>query len=194
MLWPDGRTDTPEHWANLARLIKSAIRGIRESSGDPMPKIVIHIDRGDQKGVVRWFFDHLRAQQVEFDVIGLSYYPDKTSKLSNLQASVDDAAERYGCPILIAETAFPAIGREPGVEATIDGIEVSTAGQAKFAQTLCVLLKKIPQDRGLGVSWWGAEYQPLSGFRLGGYDRSSMFDPDGNMRPVADELGRAAIK
>ena len=36
---------------------------------------MIHIDRGGNNNDSRYFYDRIIAQGVEFDVIGLSYYP-----------------------------------------------------------------------------------------------------------------------
>jgi arabinogalactan endo-1,4-beta-galactosidase len=194
MVWPDGKDDTPQHWSQMAALIKSAIRGIHDAAGDQMPKIVIHIDRGDHKALVQWFFDHLREQQVDFDIIGLSYYPRPSSKLADLKASLDNTAARFGHPVMIVETAFPGVAsrRDGEPPKPILGIDPGPQGQAKYAQLLCHLVAAVPDGKGIGVFWWGAEYQPLPGVNLAGYENSSFFDRDGDARPVAGALGQCA--
>ena len=74
MLWPDGKL--PGHWDNFTDLLKAGIRCIETGRGsEPMPRIMIHIDRsGDYDGALE-FFDNLIARHVSFDVMGLSYYP-----------------------------------------------------------------------------------------------------------------------
>ena len=89
MLWPEGRVggkfETPEQWAKLGRLLKAAIRGIREAAGSAPPKLIIHIDRGGDWKTTRWFFDHLREQNVDFDIIGESCYPFWHGSLQDLK-------------------------------------------------------------------------------------------------------------
>ena len=111
LLWPDGRVggtfDTPEQLVKLGRLLKAAIHGIVDAAMDAPPKTVIHIDRGGNWKATQWFFDHLREQRVEFDIIGESYYPFWHGSLNDLQACLIGAAQRYEKPVIVAETAFP---------------------------------------------------------------------------------------
>jgi len=112
MLWDDGRVcgqyDTPQQWTQLAELLNAGIRGVKESltAGDTV-QIMIHIDRGGDNPGSRWFFDHLLAQNVNFDIIGLSYYPWWHGTLSDLEFNTYDLAQRYGKEIVIVETAYP---------------------------------------------------------------------------------------
>jgi arabinogalactan endo-1,4-beta-galactosidase len=192
MVWPDAKTDSPAHWANLGRLMNAAIHGIRDAAGSQMPKIVVHIDRGANWGLVQWYFDHLREQHVDFDIMALSYYPDKNSRFEEIQASLNKAAERYGHPIILAETAFPfsSQSRDGQKLEPIDGIARSEAGQVKYIDSLCKIVKATKNGKGLGIFWWGTEYQPLPHVNLGGYENCSMFDHDGNALPVMDAFGR----
>lgn len=49
----------------------------------------------------------LITQGVDFDIIGLSYYSTWHGSIETMQANLEDLAERYGKPIVIAETAYP---------------------------------------------------------------------------------------
>ena len=51
--------------------------------------------------------DHLQQQGVDFDLIGLTYYPFWNGSLADLQKNLNVLADRYGKDILIAETAYP---------------------------------------------------------------------------------------
>ena len=80
MLWDDGRIceqyNTPQQWSNFTSLVKEGIRGVSESIDlNDTVKIMIHVDRGGDNTGARWFYDGMIAQNVEFDIIGLSYYP-----------------------------------------------------------------------------------------------------------------------
>lgn len=65
-------------------------------------------------------------------------------------------------------------------------------GQVKFLQELTALMKAIPGGRGLGIFYWAAEFQPLSGTNLAGFDGSSFFDAEGNALPVIKAFGQLA--
>lgn len=198
LLWPDGRVggsyDTAAQWSNLGRLLKAAIRGIQEAAGATPPRIVIHIDRGGDWGGTQWFFDKLAAQQVPFDVIGLSYYPFWHGSLNDLRLCLTNAATRYARPVMVVETAFPWVTTNwnGSPQAPIVGIAPSPAGQVAYLQALAGILKSIPSGRGAGLFWWGSEYQPVAGSNLAGFEGRSFFDYQGNALPIVPALGREA--
>ena len=103
MLWPDGRVggsyDTSTQWSQLGRLIKAAIRGIKDAAGTNKPGIMIHIDRGGDWDGTRWFFDHLGQQQVEFDAIGQSYYPFSNAPAGPQEIEIRPRNKNKGCPL-----------------------------------------------------------------------------------------------
>jgi arabinogalactan endo-1,4-beta-galactosidase len=43
LLWPTGQTN---NWGNIARLLRSAAWGIKDSRLSPKPKIMVHLDNG----------------------------------------------------------------------------------------------------------------------------------------------------
>lgn len=154
MLWPDGRvkgaSTTSEQWVKLARLLKSAERGIREAAGTQMPKVMIHIDRGGDWATTKMFFDHLREQNVPFDMIGESYYPFWHGNLGALRTCLNNAAERYGVPVVIAETDFPSIEKDASGKPLdpIVGIAPGRDGQVQFSRALKAILDGVPGGRG----------------------------------------------
>jgi len=198
MLWPDGRVggkyDTPEQWTKLGRLMKAAIRGIKESAGPPMPRIIVHIDRGGDWGTTQWFFDRLREQHVEFDIIGQSYYPFWHGTLDELRHCLTNAAQRYGKPVLVVETGFPWVEKGPNGKPLepIVGIRPGREGQVKFVEELGKRVKAVPGGMGLGIFWWAAEFQPVPGMNLAGFDGKSFFDSEGNALPAMEAFGRLA--
>ncbi|MCY3017602.1 MAG: glycosyl hydrolase 53 family protein [Planctomycetota bacterium] len=198
MVWPDGqvggRFETPTQWAQLGRLMKAAIRGIKEAAGDRAPAIIVHIDRGGDWGTTKWFFDNLRKQEVEFDIIGESYYPFWHGTLDNLRTCLNNAVERYGKPVMVVETGFPWIEKDANGKTLkpIVGIAPGKEGQVTFVEELAKVVKGVPGGKGLGVCWWAAEFQPMPGTNLGGFDGRSFFDFEGNALPVLDAFGRLA--
>lgn len=196
MLWPDGKVggsyDNPAQWTKLGRLLRAAIRGVEQGAGAARPRVTIHIDRGGSWGGTQWFFDNLAAQQVPFDLISQSYYPWWHGTLDDLRRCLTNTANRYRKPIVIAETAFPWVttnwnGTAVGPQA---GIPPGPGGQVRFAETLADILKALPNGLGLGLVWWGAEYQALTGENLAGFEGRSFFDRDGNALPIVAAVGR----
>lgn len=195
LLWPDGRVggnyDTLEQWSQLADLLQAAMSGIMDAAGDQPPKIIIHIDRGGDWGGTEWFFDNLRQQRVSFDIIGESYYPWWHGNLEALRETLNNAAVRYEKPVIIAETAFP--WSDPFNEDPIVGIMPGEQGQIDFLIELAKIVNTLPDGLGAGIFWWGSEYVHLPDSGLGGFDRRSFFDFEGNILPVADAFGQLTL-
>jgi arabinogalactan endo-1,4-beta-galactosidase len=192
MLWPLGKVSGNDNssWSNLGQLMKSAIQGIQDASGSKMPKIIIHIDRGGDWATTEWFFDNLTAQGVPFDIIGESYYPFFHGPLTSLSNCLDNAAARYGKPILVAEDAFPWTNTY--WKTNIYGFTPSVDGQVSFMAALAQIVKSVPDQLGAGVLYWGAEYQAVNGVNEAGFNTASFFDSSGNVLPVADAVGGLA--
>jgi arabinogalactan endo-1,4-beta-galactosidase len=188
MLWDDGRVggsfDNSTQWSQLSQLITNAIQGVREAAGTQMPKIIIHLDRGGDWNATRWFFDNLIARQVTFDLIGQSYYPWWHGSPQALQTCLNNAAARYGKPQIIMETAFPRSN-----STNIFGIPASTNGQVQFVAELARIVKNVPGGLGVGIVWWGSEYQGLAGYNLAGFHQRSLFGSGGEVLPAAAALG-----
>jgi len=190
-LWTDGKVggsyDTLQQWARLGQLLSAAIAGIEDASGADRPRIILHIDRGGDWQGTQWFFDHLTQQGIAFDLIGLSYYPFWHGSLDDLRTCLTNAATAYGKPVLIAETAFPWTN-----SADLYGIPATPAGQMQYVAKLAQIIKSVPAGRGMGICWWGTEYQSVPGLNLAGFDQRSLFDGSGNLLPAAEALGQLA--
>lgn len=175
MLWDDGRVcdqfNTPQQWAQLSELINEGIRGVNESlnPGDTV-KIMIHIDRGGDNSGSQWFFDNLLSQNMDFDIIGLSYYPWWQGTLSELELNVNDLAQRYYKEIIIVETAYPwtldwydnthNIVGDPGQ--LHQGYPATVEGQTNFLNDLFNIVMDAPDNKGLGLFYWAPEWISIS--------------------------------
>ncbi|HLX72757.1 MAG TPA: glycosyl hydrolase 53 family protein [Verrucomicrobiae bacterium] len=193
MLFPDGQVSgtggTP--WSNLGQLMKAAIQGIEDATnalGVAMPKIIVHIDRGGDWSTTEWFFDNLKAQGVPYDIIGESYYPFFHGPLMNLNTCLSNAAIRYRKPIIVAEDAFPWTNTMTSWTNSLYGFAPTVTGQVSFLAALAKVVKSVPNGLGVGVFYWGAEYQASSGVNEAGFNTSSFFDTHGNLLPGADAV------
>jgi arabinogalactan endo-1,4-beta-galactosidase len=194
MLWTNGAGATigyvtgsnNTNWSRLAQLMTNAIQGVSDAAsaaGAPMPKIIVHIDRGGDWNTTKWFFDNLVYQGVPFDIIGESYYPFWHGPLTALSNCLNNAAQRYGKPIFVAETDFPW-----GNSTNIYGIPATTNGQVQFIVALAQVVKSVPNNLGAGIFWWGTEYQ-VPGANSAGIGYRSFFGNNANVLPAADAFG-----
>ena len=171
MLWPSGRVGGAydSNWGNFAALLAAGSRGAR--SVTPAPEVMIHIDRGGDNGGARWFFDHVAAAGVSYDMIGLSYYPWWHGSFAAMQSNIADLAARYGKRVFIAETAYPwtlswsdNTGNFVGTQSQVlSGYPASTSGQELFLRDVLAAERGLAAGRGAGVAYWAPEWSAFSG-------------------------------
>ena len=177
MLWPQGRVyhephgqdiqsggpppagipadyDSVTQWDHLTRLIKAGIKGVNEGAGDTPPRIVIHIDRGGDWTVTKWFFDHLQVAHVPYDIIGESFYPPwEHGSLADLWQTMQGAAQRYGKDFLVAETGYTQSHASDNPDMMWP---VTPQGRLQFMADLINTVDRAP--RGIGVMYWAPEW------------------------------------
>lgn len=189
MLWPEGKIygvgSEADQWVKFAELVKEGIKGVKDAANKPELKIMIHIDRGGSNSGSRYFYDHIIGQGVEFDVIGLSYYPWWHGTLENLRNNINDLAVRYQKDIVIVETAYPMnhtwlndgksnVDYDPNK--LLSGYPVSVGGQKDFLIVLSQIIKEVPNNKGLGLFYWEPAY--ISVPPIGSsWEYFTLFDP-----------------
>ncbi len=168
MLWPLGQLQVPGNaeylppqpydsalqWDHLTRLLKAGIRGVREGAGDTPPRIAIHIDRGGDWATTRWFFDHLAAARVDYDIIAQSFYPPwRHGTLEQLRDNMTECARRYGKDFLVTETGY---GRSQRPDNPDMLWPLTPEGRLQFMVDLVNTVRAAP--RGIGVQYWAPEF------------------------------------
>lgn len=179
LLWPTGYIDWSADpggtgWDNLGTLLRAMVDGARDSSG-PMPRLLVHFDQGGDNAWSRTFYDHIVAQDVPFDVIGLSYYPFWHGTLSQLRANMNDMAARYDKDVVIAETQYGWTlenGDSLGnflwqASQLVPGYPASPNGQLTFLSDLASIVDAVPGGRGIGIFYWSPEWIPGVGWAPG---------------------------
>jgi hypothetical protein len=170
-------------------LLNAGISGAKVGAGAGQePLIMIHHDKGAQWSTTSYYFNKLVARNVDFDVIGYSYYPKwhynpatGSGDIGDLETNLHNTANAYGKPIVIVETGFASRGAqfEPDYE-----FDVSTAGQQQFLETLVNVVEGVPNGLGQGVFWWYPEARPTSGLNVWEGGRYGLFDQNGNLLPA----------
>ena len=165
LLWPDGHVNQTD---TMVLLIKSGIRGVREEC--PTAKIVLHLDFGTDNKLYRKWFDNIGKYTVDFDVIGLSYYPHWNGGLSLLTENMNDISERYDKDVLIAETSIGYTTETFGCKGTVynkeleklTGYPATQKGQEDFLRELFKTVRNVKDGRGIGVFYWEPAWLPIN--------------------------------
>lgn len=180
MLWNEGRLSTVNYnFANLCQLIRSGINGAKAANNSTA--IVLHIAKGADWELIKWWFDNVKAQGISWDYTGVSYYPYWHGSLAALQTSLNNAASRFGKPVLVVETAYPFTLSEGdstpnniGLSSQLtSGYPASLQGQYDMLKRILTIVNSVPNNRGAGVIYWEATWTPVSGNGWDNYNANS---------------------
>ena len=80
-------TSSTANWNRFFNLLKKAGQACREVC--PNAKIILHSERTPKPGVLTDFFDRMKNNAIDYDIIGLSYYPDHHGNLATLQTALN---------------------------------------------------------------------------------------------------------
>ena len=107
MLWPVGRLETPDgsrgNYENFCRLVAAGCRACREVL--PEAKLVLHLERSNDKAVYQEFFTEMEKAGIDYDIIGASYYPYWHGTPEELFANLG-ACRRFGKEIMVVELGY----------------------------------------------------------------------------------------
>ncbi|WP_017470790.1 glycoside hydrolase family 53 protein [Amphibacillus jilinensis] len=207
MLWDEGKVgDGLDDFTQLGELLSAGIAGIKDAApqSDEI-EIVLHIDHGGDNQLYRWWFDSITEQNVDFDIIGLSFYPFWHGTMGELHYNLNDISRRYQKDVLIVETSY-AFTLEDGDgfgnsfyvnEESIGGYPATPNGQADFIRDLREIIDDVPNNRGRGIIWWEPTWLPVEGAHWGTeagklynndtgllsnpWDNQTLFDFEGNL-------------
>jgi arabinogalactan endo-1,4-beta-galactosidase len=110
MLWPLGKIDwDPVNkkrigWENLSFLLSKASKGAREADSN-LP-LIVHLERSGDKDLHEEYYREIINRGVDFDIIGLSYYPYWHGTFDMLFANIDNLKAKFHKPVWIVETGY----------------------------------------------------------------------------------------
>lgn len=156
-----------DNWAGYLGLLHAGCNAVREEC--PNAQIIIHTDRPTNTGYNSYYYNKLKNANVDFDVIGLSYYPFWHGYLNSEQVASKTDKNNLVNAIKNLKTLFPT-KRVHIVECaynfqhwpttgvsydTQDAWPCSVAGQYQFVKDLVDNLK--PLENVTGINYWFPE-------------------------------------
>ena len=189
MLWPTGQlykkadsstgsetdsTTTKERWDILCDFLKAGSKACREVC--PKAQIIIHTEKAGNWDVTRNYYTQLRQRGVDYDIIGLSYYPMWHGTIPNLGQTLNRLSWLFPeKPVMIVETAAEYY----------NGIE----GQTQFTRELVDELKH--HHNVTGLFWWFPEENAYGNKVTRGRLNRGLFDNNtGQVLPAMKEFNR----
>lgn len=159
-------------FSKLVELLKSAIAGVRDSAAFNA-KIILHLDHGGDNSLYLWWFGNVLNVEpnLDFDVIGLSFYPMWHGTMEGLQYNLNDISRRYNKDVVIVETAYAYTLLDGDGEGNvfissdenIAGYPATPQGQFDFMNDLESIILNVPNGRGLGYFYWEPTWLPVEG-------------------------------
>lgn len=180
------------NYQQFKELMDTAISAVRVNESDT--KIIIHFAGIEGSN---WFFNQVSF--LDYDIIGLSYYPIWHGKsLNTLKTTMHDLSSSYNKNIIIAETAYPftlewndwtnnIVGSEsqlilPEYPATLEG-------QLNFVKSIKEITQEL--EKGIGFCYWGAELIAWKGNQstdASPWENQALFDFENNALPALIEF------
>lgn len=156
MLWNTGKVypNNDNNWNVFSNFLKSASKACREEC--PNAQIVIHTERSGKPDVSKQYYQKIKDYGIDYDIIGLSYYPFWHNNLSTLENTLSVLEQNFpNKKIQIVETAY-YYQWLPQVDYDFSSTwPISADGQKKFLEDLIKTLKKHSNVNGL--YWWFPE-------------------------------------
>ena len=148
-------TNNTANWDRFTSLLKEAGKACREVC--PQAKIIIHTERAAEPSVLTAFYDKMTNASIDYDIIGLSYYPAYHKDLATLETALNKIEEKqYGKDIMVVETGYSYAWALGGTEYDYTKTYPYTEeGQRQFTADLITMLNKHTSVKGL--FWWWPE-------------------------------------
>jgi len=192
-LWPEGKI---ANQANFITLLKRGIQGARDATSEKR-KILMHSATLD---VSDWFFGVLKSNIVDYDMIGVSYYPF-WSKITPNQAvkQLISLSQKYSKEAIFAETAYPftlswndytnnIMGSQ---DQLLSGYPATPEGQKLLFTQLRQELEK--NSLGVGFCYWAPEWVAFKGNQStagSAWENMALFDFENKALPALEVFNK----
>ena len=169
MCWPNGHLDDTDYkWDNLAMFLKSGIKALKEVL--PTAKTILHLERSGDNKLYRKWLTEITKRKVEFDILGVSYYPYWHGTLNDLEYNLVDMKRTFNKDVMIVETSYGFTLEKSGNSNLVVNQEsleqlplkpaypITVKGQSDFIDDLFSLSKKINLS---GLYYWEPAWLPV---------------------------------
>lgn len=188
---------------NFKKYLKAGIKSAKSVDKDILT--VIHIDTGANAKRSLKFFGKIK--KLDFDIIGLSYYPFFHGNINLMKETVTKLV-KFNKPVFIAETSYAftedshpeAMSVFSGANRGDKSYKISPQGQADLLCAITNVLLELPRNIGRGVCWWEPCWLPVKGAGWSGestkpsWSDQALFSYDGVKLPSLDTFASMEMK
>jgi len=146
-----GQASNRERFTNL---LKSAGEACREVC--PQAKIILHIERVPKPDYAINFYKDMNDASVDYDIMGLSYYPYYHGYLAQLDKAITQLETAYADKeIMVVETGYSYHYAIDGTYDYTSTYPLTDEGQLNFTKDMITRLNK--HEKVTGLFWWMME-------------------------------------
>ncbi len=153
---------------NVSTLLSAGSRGVRETAeayGKDI-QIVVHYTNIEDNGQIDGLVSNLKNMEVDYDILGLSYYPFWDGTNENMQAVARHIQDTYGKQVVIAETSYAYTTEDgDGTENSFGGIDGAVEGYAATVQSQATMIRDVceaaHEANVLGIFYWEGTWIPV---------------------------------
>ncbi len=229
MLWPQGKIEKKDwksydadEYDDFCTLLSCGIRAVRDFN--PKIPIIIHLERSTDNSYYRFFFTEMAQHNIDYDAIGLSYYPYWHFPVDLVINNMIDMHNTFHKDIYVVETAYAhttkhytdawdakplAVQSEynPAANSVME-YPLTPEGQAEYIKQILKRLVKVPGFKGIYYwepawiptpnSTWASDgalrYMQIIDKKGNEWCNQCLFDYQGNALPALDEYKKFADK
>lgn len=159
-----GETDV----ANIRKLLTAGSKAVREAAVNSGKEILVavHYTNIDDMKKLDTLLTGLQAKEIDYDIVGLSFYPYWHGTMDNLKNAITHIRNTYGKKVYVAENAYcytaeDGDGSANSVEGTDDlaeGYSASVQGQANEVRDVCAATSESGAE---GIFYWEGTWIPV---------------------------------
>ena len=183
MLWQTGRVhaNNTDRWDVFAGFLNQGAKACREVC--PKARIIIHIERAGNHSYTLNYYTKLDKYNVDYDIIGLSYYPFWHKGLDQLSTTLNTLEKNFpNREVQIVETAYYYQYKpSTGYDSESAPWAVTPAGQKEYVDALIAELEK--HSNVTGLYWWFPEENGYQNSVIGSWVNRGLFN-NGNRRAL----------
>lgn len=153
---------------NVTQLLKSGTKAVREIADtyDKDIQVVIHYTNIESNGEIDSLASNLQNNDVDYDIMGLSYYPFWDGSFDNMQRISKYIQKTYNKKVMIAETSYCYTSEDGdgsgnslvGTDDIVKGYPATVQSQATMVRDVCAAANEAGLE---GVFYWEGTWIPV---------------------------------
>ena len=153
---------------NVTQLLRSGTKAVREIADtyDKDIQVVIHYTNIESNGEIDSLASNLQNNDVDYDIMGLSYYPFWDGSFDNMQRISKYIQKTYNKKVMIAETSYCYTSEDGdgsgnslvGTDDIVKGYPATVQSQATMVRDVCAAANEAGLE---GVFYWEGTWIPV---------------------------------